>query len=323
MFKRLTGLLLAGILTSTALAHHGGSSNSQGPGTPIETNTPLTLPQGGTVVFTRAELVNFRKFADFEPENVDNFKFLQLGVSHGITDYLTATAILPYNLKTQDSLGTIQGVGDPRFLFTLGLNYSPEEGLQLNTEEDTAVNLGTSNKTYLGVIGGFSIPVGRTQIDRGGGVDGGQQPGFGVPTATLGLTAMRGLSDRLSVAAETTVEIYAKGRGGDRFGSEFRANLAGIYEIHADRDAWLQRVDGILELNYLHLSRDQTARVSELGTGGRILYLTPGVRMQMGDVNLGAGVKIPIVRGLNEQELQQGSEGLEKYRLIFTVSTFF
>jgi len=323
MFHKASSLILAALLTSNALAHHGGSSNSQGPGTPIETNTPLTLPQGGTVVFTRVEIANFKKFAGFQPENVDNFKFFQLGVSHGLTDYLTATAILPYNMKTQDSLGTIQGVGDPKFLLTLGMNYSDGEGFQLNGEDDTAVNLGNSDKTYFGIIGGFTMPVGRNQIDRGAGVDGGQQPGFGVPTATLGLAVTKGLSERLTVAAETTVELYATGRGGDRFGSEFRANLAGIYELHADKEAWLSRVDGILELNYLRLSRDQTARVHELGTGGGILYLTPGVRMQMGDVNVGAGVKIPVVKALNERPLQQGSEGLENFRLIFTVSTFF
>ena len=63
--------------------------------------------------------------------------------------------------------------------------------------------------------------------------------------------------------------------------------------------------------------------MADLGTGGSILYITPGMRFQVGDVNLGAGVKLPLLKGLNERNLQQGSEGLEKYRLILTSSIAF
>lgn len=311
------------MLTLGAWAHHGGTSNSQGPGTPIETSSPLTLPKGGTVVFTRAELVNFKKFADFDPANVDSFQFYQLGVSHGLTDYLTATAIVPYTIKSQDSLGSTRGFGDGKVLLTLGMNYSAEEGLQLNGEEDTAVNLGTSNKTYFGVVTGLSMPSGRTQIDLGGGVDSGQQPGFGTPSFTFGLSMTRGLSERFNIAADCSFDLFTARKNGDKFGNEFRANLAGVYELYADKEAFVRRLDGIVELNYLHITRDETARVSELGTGGRILYITPGIRMQVDGVNVGAGVKIPIFKALNERELQQGSEGLENYRFIITLSRYF
>jgi hypothetical protein len=321
--KKVILATLALSLQGLAWAHHGGTSTSQGPGTPIETNTPLTLPKGGTVVFTRAEIAKFRKFTAFDPENVDSFQFYQAGVSHGLTDYLTATAIVPYNIKSQDSLGSTRGFGDGKVLLTLGFNYSPTDGLSLNGEEDTAVNLGTSEKTYFGLIAGASMPSGRYNIDLGAGVDSGQQPGFGTPTFTVGLSMIKGLSSNLSLAADVSTDLFIRRQNGDKFGNEFRANLAGVYELHADPEAFVKRLDGVLELNYLHLTRDETARVSELGTGGRILYLTPGLRMQLGDYNVGAGVKIPIARGLNERELQQGSEGLEKYRLILTVSTFF
>ena len=310
-------------LTMGAWAHHGGTSTSQGPGTPIETSSPLTLPKGGTVVFTRSELVNFKKFPAFDPENVDSFQFYQLGVSHGLTDYLPATAIVPYTIKSQDGLGSTRGFGDGKVLLTLGMNYCPEEGLQLNGEEDTAVNLGTSDKTYFGILGGISMPNGRYNIDLGGGVDSGQQPGFGTPTVTVGVSMTRGLSERLNIAADCSADFFIARKNGDKFGNEFRANLAGVYELYADKESFVRRLDGIVELNYLHLTRDETARVSELGTGGRILYVTPGVRVQLDGINIGAGVKIPIVKALNERSLQQGSEGLENYRLIITLSKFF
>lgn len=322
--KRSFAILLSFCsLSIGAWAHHGGTSTSQGPGTPIETNSPLTLPKGGTVVYTRAEIASFRKFMDFDPNNVDSFQFYQMGVSHGLTDYLTATAILPYTIKSQDGLGSTRGFGDGKVLLTLGFNYAPGEGLQLNGEEDTAVNLGTSEKTYFGVLTGISMPSGRYNIDLGAGVDSGQQPGFGTPTLTAGLSMTRGITENFNIAADVSADFFTRRKNGDKFGNEFRANLAGVLELYADKEAFVRRVDGILELNYLHITRDETARISELGTGGRILYLTPGVRMQLGDVNVGAGVKLPIASALNERSLQQGSEGLEKYRLIMTVSTYF
>lgn len=323
MKKLLATVAAAAALLTPVLAHHGGTSVSQGPGTPIETNTPLTLPKGGTVIFTRAELAKFRKFSTFEPENVDSFNFFQLGVSHGLSDFLTATAIVPYNIKSQDNVGTTRGIGDLKFLLTLGMNYSAEEGLQLNGEEDTAVNLGESNKTYFGITGGFSVPTGRSDVDFGGGVDGGLQSGFGVPSATLGVSMTKGLSEKFTIAADTGFDWYATQDGGNRFATEFRANVAGVYELYADQESTFRRLDGILELNYLNLARDVSAYLPEQGTGGQILYITPGLRTQIGDYNLGAAVKIPIASALNERSMQQGSEGLEQYRLIITASTYF
>jgi hypothetical protein len=323
MKRSLTTLLSFLTLSMAAWGHHGGTSTSQGPGTPLETNSPLTLPKGGTVVYTRAEIASFKKFMDFDPNNVDSFQFYQMGVSHGLTDYLTATAIVPYTIKSQDGLGSTRGFGDGKVLLTLGFNYAPGEGLQLNGEEDTAVNLGTSDKTYFGVLTGISMPTGRYNIDLGAGVDSGQQPGFGTPTLTAGLSMTRGVTENFNIAADVSADFFLRRKNGDKFGNEFRANLAGVLELYADQEAFVRRLDGVLELNYLQISRDETARISELGTGGRILYLTPGVRMQVGDFNVGAGVKLPIASSLNERSLQQGSEGLEKYRLLLTVSTFF
>ncbi|MDP2971267.1 MAG: hypothetical protein Q8P64_18965, partial [Deltaproteobacteria bacterium] len=44
-----------------AMAHHGGVSLALGPGSPIETNSPLTLPQGGFVLSSRIEQVEWKK----------------------------------------------------------------------------------------------------------------------------------------------------------------------------------------------------------------------------------------------------------------------
>jgi len=63
-----------------------------------------------------------------------------------------------------------------------------------------------------------------------------------------------------------------------------------------------------------------------VASGGNILYLSPGVRFSFPSIqnaNLGLLVKVPVWKDLNEQDQQQGSEGLEKYRLIVTLSFYF
>lgn len=323
IYRGLVCLLLLFALMLPAWAHHGGASVSQGPGTPIETNSPLTLPQGSTVVFTRFEMANFQKFEREDPFNVDSFRFYQVGASYGLTDSLMATVILPYNAKSQDGAGTIRGFGDAQVFLNLGLNYDGVDGLRLNGAEDVSVDLAESGKWHFGVFGGLTAPTGRDTIDLGLGVDGGQQPGFGSVTGTFGLNMQKALSNRIALVGDTSVQVFTAKSGGDKFGNEFRANLAGVLNLHADPEATLKQIDGILELNYLKLSRDESGGVAELGTGGGILYLTPGMRFQVGDVNLGAAVKLPVLKALNERDMQQGSEGLENWRLILTSSVSF
>jgi hypothetical protein len=321
--KILPVVALSALLSSGAAAHHGGTSLSQGAGSPIETNSPLTLPQGTTVLFTRAELVSFRKFADAEPYNTDSFNFFQLGASYGVTDALAVTAIVPINNKNQDNHGSFTGVGDAKVYFTLGMNYAPDEGIQLNGPDDVAINLSESPKTYFAIFAGVSAPTGSNHIDKGLGVEPGLQPGFGSFNYALGASVTKALTPEFSVTGDVIYDIFTPYRSGDKFGNEFRADLAGVYRFHSDDDALVRQFDGILELNYLSLARDRAAGLNEPATGGRILYLSPGARLQVGDFNLGLLVKFPLASALNEREFQQGAEGLEKYRLIFTTSTTF
>ncbi len=61
-------------------------------------------------------------------------------------------------------------------------------------------------------------------------------------------------------------------------------------------------------------------------SGGNILYVSPGLRLafaRLYNANFELLVKVPVWKNLNEQEEQQGAEGLEKYRAIPTLSFFF
>jgi len=83
------------------------------------------------------------------------------------------------------------------------------------------------------------------------------------------------------------------------------------------------RLDVSLEPQYLNLGRDRTNGQNERATGGNIFYLLPGVRAYWKKLSLGLGVKVPVWTDLNEEDEQQGGEGTEDYRFLFTFSVMF
>ena len=91
-------------------------------------------------------------------------------------------------------------------------------------------------------------------------------------------------------------------------------------------EKFISKIDGILELNFLNIARDEEGGKGLKATGGNIFYLSPGIRFafpKLYNANLGILIKFPIFKDLNEQDQQQGSEGLEKYRAIFSLSFYF
>lgn len=325
---RMALILLIGICLcpSLATAHHGGISLAFGPGSPIETNSPLTLPEGGFVLSSKMEHVEFKKRLVAEPTNTDSYTFLNLGLSYGIKPYLTGTLFIPYNIKRKDSLGSLRGLGDVKLLFNLGFNYDPSiKGIRLNTSKDTAISFEETKQTYLSLFGGFTLPTGKNRKELGGEVDPGMQPGFGSQTFTLGVSAARRLTGALTLVADTSYEMFSR-KDRIKFGNEWRANLAGVYELYGNPERFISKIDGILELNLLNIARDEEGRDKQRATGGTLLYLSPGLRFSFPkplNGNVGFSLKFPTLKRLNEKSEQQGSEGLEKVRAIVTLSFYF
>jgi hypothetical protein len=314
------------LLPLTAMAHHGGITLAFGPGSPIETNSPLTLPQGGFALSWRLEQVEWKKRNFAEPTNKDSFTFYNLGLSYGIIPYLTGNLFVPYNIKRQDDLGSIRGIGDIKFLFNLGFNYDPSiKAIRLNSARDTAITLEETKKTYFSLFGGFTLPTGKNRKELGGEIDPGMQPGFGSPTYTIGFSTARQLTGALTLTADTSYEIFTR-KDRFKFGNEWRANLAGVYELYGKPEGLISKIDGILELNLLNIARDEEGREKQRATGGTILYLSPGLRISFPkplNGSLGMMLKFPTLKDLNEKREQQGAEGLEKVRAIVTLSFYF
>ncbi len=325
--KRISVFLIIGVLLfpGRSRAHHGGVSLPFGPGTPIETASPLTLPAGGVVAYGRVEQVNWRRFQFAEPNNKSSFAFMNAGVSYGITPYLTGSFSVPYNIKREDSAGSNSGIGDIRFSAILGFNHSSGNGFRLNSPKEDSISLEAVKKTFFTLYGGVTLPTGRSKMELAGEVDPGMQPGFGSPSFTAGMNAGRGIFKSLSVVADMSMDYFTR-RDNFKFGNEYRFNLAGVQELYGKPEGFIAKIDGILELNLLHISRDEEGGEGQRATGGTILYVTPGMRFsfpRFQNANLGMAVKIPALKSLNEQSEQQGSEGIEKYRAIATLSFYF
>ncbi|MHB8790437.1 MAG: hypothetical protein ACYDBT_11210 [Desulfobulbaceae bacterium] len=324
-------LVAAAVLLTPAsgLAHHGGVTLAFGPGSPMETNSPMTLPEGGIVTGLRAEQVEWQDVN--EPEDKSSFSFFNVNLSYGFTPALTGTVIVPYYIKRTEGLGENEGLADAKLQLIYGFHYDPGKGFSRNGAEDTAVSMESQqDRIWLGVSAMMSLPTGDdSEALADGSIDPGMQTGFGAPSYTFSLTAARPFG-AMTLNSELSADFFTSrdiGPDSFQFGTELRGNLAGVYELYGNpANPYFDKVDGIMEFNFLHLERDEENGAGLAATGGNMLYFSPGVRLSLPwlrNANLGLLVKIPIWKNLNEEEEQQGAEGLEEFRLISTLSFYF
>jgi hypothetical protein len=334
--KRLVAALALLLAPSAALAHHGGVTLAFGPGSPMETNSPLTLPDGGLVAGLRVEEIAWKKYrTDSSGAPIDNAShhtFMNANLSYGFSPALTGTFIVPYYIKRQEEAGTNRGLSDVKLQLTYGFHHDPGAGFSRNTDKDSALSMDAQQgRTWLAVSGMMSLPTGDHNMKRSGETvpDTGMQPGFGAPCYTLSLAGARAIGP-VTVNGELSADVFTsrEDSSGDTmlYGSEIRANLAGVYELYG-ADRFLSKLDGILELNFLRLGHDKVNGERDPGSGGDILYLTPGLRFSfpsLQNANLGLAVKLPVWTDLNAPDADaQGSEGVERYRVISTLSFYF
>ncbi len=326
----MLSLMLSGFITGNAWAHHGAVSAAFGPGTPVETSSPLTLVKGMWLLYEKCQYVPYKKYDRFdEPGNLDSFTFYNTLIGYGVTDYFTPYLILPYAVKEQDDLGTSEGFGDVEILFQLGFKYGNRNGIKdwylFDNDDSTGADY-TMNDLKCSILAGLTVPNGTTtnkdNHDETFGL--GMQPGFGAPTFSITGVVSKMVLPSFTLGADTVFRTFTQTNEG-KAANEWRVNVAGVYDIYEKKGAWLSRFDVIGEANYLHLTKDiDENRLEDPATGGDILYLTPGVRITFADrLSMGAAVMFPTWTNLNQKDEQQGAEGLEEYRLSTAVSYSF
>jgi hypothetical protein len=310
----LTFVILSAAVS--AWAHHGTATvsaiGSEGPGAAIDTTSALPLGQKTLFFLLKSEYADFQQRDGFsEQKRYSTFNTLAIG--YGIFPWLSAFVFQPFNIKSQQGVGTNSGLGDTNLMVSLALKW--DRGLKLVPEKESLDDL---EDWHFGLWTACSLPVGSTEHrdnqEQLYAPD--MQTGFKGPSPAVGLSLLKQLSADFTVLGEANFQAffeqrYAKAGYHYRFGAETRVNAALVYRLWASSRS---RIDLAPELSMLNLQRDTEDGVALQASGGTMLYGQLGVRATFGSFSLAASVKRAIVKGLNEEDEQQGSEGLENIR---------
>ena len=326
--------LYAAVLLATtfaafpALAHHGvagvGAAAVEGPGAPVESASSTVLPEGKTLLYAKLDNAKFKTY-DPDPANPesDYANYWMAGVGHGFTPWFSAYVFVPYNAKIDEPGGLdSKGWTDLSVLGQIGFKYDGELKLVPANE-----SLDDMEDWHFTIYGGGTLPTGNASHRLSDGtIDPGKALGFGKNTWNLGVTATKQLTRDLTFNLEASTIRFREYTYDDgnsmKFGAEDRFNLSLAQRLHTNPESRF-RVDGVIEAQYLSLGRDKANGVPEDATGGEIVYLVPGLRFYKESFSFAVGIKTPVLTNLNEEDQQQGAEGKEKYRLIFSASMMF
>jgi len=329
MKRLLIAVLLAPTLMATpALAHHGvagvGAAALEGPGAPVESASSATLPAGKTLLYAKLDHAKFKTYDPDPTAPESNYaNYWMVGVGHGFTPWFSAYVFAPYHAKIDESGGLdSKGWADISMVGQIGFKY--DGGLKLVPANES---LDDMEDWHFTVFGGGTLPTGNANHRLADGtIDPGKAHGFGKNTWSLGVTATKQLTRDLCFNLEASTIRFREYRYDDgnrvKFGTENRLNGSLSYRLHTNPDSRF-RVDGVLEAQYLALGRDIENGVGATATGGKMLYIVPGVRLYKDNMSFAFGYKKPAWTNLNESSQQQGAEGKEKYRLIFSASMMF
>jgi len=327
------GVALA-VAALQASAHHGvaglGAAGLEGPGAPIEQSSSATLPEGKVFTYFKVDYADWKTYTPAKDDEADYSIFWMAGLGYGVTPWLSLYAFLPYHDKVDENdFHNTHGFADVAVNATLGFKY--DDGLRLVPEKESLDDL---EDWHFTLYTGATLPTGNPNLrDPDGNIDKGKSTGFGEPAWTLGATASKMLDERWTLNFDIAQLWFQENtydadpaHGGERFtgqfGNELRFNTALIYKAYTNPEARF-RLDTLVELNYLQLGRDRESGVAERATGGDVLYVMPGARAYWDNLSFALGVKLPVVQDLNEADEQQGAEGKERYRVIFSVSALF
>ncbi len=315
-----------------AYAHHGvaavGFSDPEGPGVGIETTAALTLPRRLGFALVKSEFVSFQARDDRAafPVQKDSAFFNVAALGFGITPWLSAYVFQPYNVKSADSgVGTNAGIGDTNLMLAFGWKW--DEGLRLIPQKESLDEL---RDWHFLLWASCTLPTGPTEHkdDNGEPFAPDLQTGFGAPSAAMGLVTLKQLSTDFTLLAELNYQYFfphSYSFTRYKFGGETRANAAIAYRAYGRGRV---RLDVVAEAVGLYIQRDREREdpaqsedlVALQASGGNILYGSLGVRAYLGRVALALGLKRALLTHLNEKSEQQGSEGLESFRLSFALS---
>lgn len=324
---RAAGALSLALAALPALAHHGtasvGAIGVEGPGAALDTTSPLPLGQGTLFALGKTEYARFQRRDGFTDQK-QYASFNTLAVGYGIRPWLSAFLFQPFNVKSQDGIGSNSGLGDTNLMLSASLKW--DDGLRLVPEKESLDDLADY---HFGLWAACSLPLGPTthKDDGGSPYAPDMQTGFQGPSPGIGLSFLKQLSANFTALGEVNYQHFFDRRYAEagyryQFGGETRVNGALAWRAWASGSS---RVDLVPELSLLNLRRDKEDGVALQASGGTILHGQLGARATFGSLSVGASVKRAVAKSLNEAADQQGSEGLESFRaaLVLGYATRF
>lgn len=320
-------LVICLLPAGTARAHHGvgtvGAAGLEGPGAPVETSISTTLPVKHFLAYAKLDYAQFELKTPQRDDEGSSNAFWMFGLGYGFTHWLSGYVFVPFTSKVmEDNSYNTAGFTDISLFLQMGFKW--DQGLHLTPKTESLDDL---EDWHFTVYGGATLPTGDANIaDGAGNIDPGMSLGFGNPSYLAGANATNMVTSHATLILDFSGIWFQEYTYADcnraEFGTEYRANVAWTQRLLTSLESKL-RFDGILEANYLSLGRDRTNGQAEPATGGQILYLQPGVRLYVTNFSAAVGVKLPTWTDLNKEDLQQGAEGTEDFRIEFTFSVLF
>ena len=222
-----------------------------------------------------------------------------VSVSYGVTDHLTLSASVPFEVLhgfrfveagVVNEANSIVGTGDATFMAKYALLADPVE---------------------LALIAGVKIPTGSTgQLSNTGDLlEPNHQPGTGSWDPLLGVAAGRQY-ERLWLGASVLYRITTEGR------HEFTPGQSVLFAVKAEYQligmGKFPRLYGAVELSEQFTAKDKFSGVKDQDTGGSLIGLGFGLRLRADEhMTIAAMVTIPVYQGL------YGEQHKERYELLF------
>jgi hypothetical protein len=337
------GALLA-VASTAALADHMGAS-AYGSGGGMSVFSPDTLDGGHWAAglrfaYTRPEQRSDEELAQLagkhiHAHNSDYNLNASLGLAYGVSHHLTLSLELPYVRRDQlregahshvdgeavngvERLGTVAGIGDVNLLAKYRLTESEGAGFAL--------------------IGGIKLPTGSTRrrSPEGERLETEHQPGSGSWDPIFGASASAPLG-RVRLTASALYQLSTTGAQHTRLGNRLQGGIAishrfgapepehhheeresGEHHHHHDAEVRHDSWDGFVELAGEWEGRQRTAGEVEAASGGKWVWLAPGVRFNSAHGwSAAAGVAVPVWQRIRK------SHPNNRYRLMVSLGRAF
>lgn len=223
-------------------------------------------------------------------------------VSYGFSERFMLNARVPVSVRNlemsvpgeETEAVHTSGLSDPEIYGQLSLWASPLTGA-------------VGRRTSLSLVAGVKTPWGANDVrDAGVRVDEHVQPGTGSTDVFGGLALLYLIDKKSALFVSTGYRRTGENDFSYRYGGSVTANVAYEHKLGS-------RLDGVLELNFRHASRDRVDPDGTLddNTGGSLLYLTPRLLVHLGGgLVLRASAQIPTIKDLN---------GYQKERVVANV----